>query len=120
MSLLCVLANLQLVNKFVNFTKLQQVTNHACCNLSFADLLQLVEITCSKPVDNDSFDNQLETSLLTTCNNFLLDVNKPAAPHNSPYSNSRKTALLRDLNTKHRRQPPYRPMSELSLSPSSD
>ena len=31
-------------------TKLQQ--NKACCNLSFADLLQLVESTCSKPVDN--------------------------------------------------------------------
>ena len=67
MSLLCILANLLLVNKLVNFMKLQKVTNQVCCNLSFADLLQLVEITCSKPVDNDSFDNQLETSLFTTC-----------------------------------------------------
>ena len=48
----------------VNFTRLcQQVATNlsiscllkvimACCNLSFADLLQLVETTCSKPVDN--------------------------------------------------------------------
>ena len=26
--------------------------NHACYNLSFADLLKLVETTCSRPVDN--------------------------------------------------------------------
>ena len=40
-------------NKLVDFIKLQQAClNQARCNLSFADLLQLVETTCSKPVDN--------------------------------------------------------------------
>ena len=36
-----------------NFIKLRQVRkNQDCCNLVFADLLQLVETTCSKPVNN--------------------------------------------------------------------
>ena len=33
---------------YTNENKIMQ----ACCNLSFADLLQLMEKTCSKPVDN--------------------------------------------------------------------
>ena len=45
---------LQLVIKFVNFIKLQQVCeNKARCNLSFADFLQFVETTCSQPGDNN-------------------------------------------------------------------
>ena len=52
--------------KLVNFIKLQQVCqSQAFCNLSFADLLELVETTGSKPVENKfaqstcnkSFDN---------------------------------------------------------------
>ena len=30
----------------------KSVKNQACCNLLFVDFLQLVETTCSKPVDN--------------------------------------------------------------------
>ena len=37
----------------VYFIWLQQVCqNQACRNLSFADLLQIVKTTCSKPVDD--------------------------------------------------------------------
>ena len=40
-------------DKQVNLIKFKQIClNQACCNLSFADLLQLVETTCIKPVDN--------------------------------------------------------------------
>ena len=45
-------------NKFTNFIMLQQA-NQACCKLSFADLLQLVETTCSKPVDNMFWQSHL-------------------------------------------------------------
>ena len=50
----------------VNFTSLFQLGN----NLSFADLLQLVETIVCKPVT--SFDNELAISLLTT-GNCLVD-----------------------------------------------
>ena len=41
-------------NELVSFIKLQQdCQNQACCsNLSFVDLVQLVETTCTKPVDS--------------------------------------------------------------------
>ena len=40
-------ALLQVVNKSVKFIKLQQVCeNQICCNLTFADLLQVLETTC--------------------------------------------------------------------------
>ena len=53
LSILLVCLNLSInCNKLVNFIKLQQVCyNQTCRILSFADLLQLVETTCSKPVD---------------------------------------------------------------------
>ena len=37
-------------------------------------LLQLVETTCGKSIDNKFFDNQLATSLLTTCNRLVVDT----------------------------------------------
>ena len=46
----------RLVNKLQQTCQFHQVATsllkQACCNLSFADLLQLVEKTCGKPVDN--------------------------------------------------------------------
>ena len=50
---------LQVVNKLsaslVDFIKLKQICeNQTCCNLIFADLLQVVEITCIKLVDETS------------------------------------------------------------------
>ena len=43
---------LQVVNNYAEFIKLQQVCeNQTCCNLLFADLLQLVETICNKPVE---------------------------------------------------------------------
>ena len=40
-------------------------------HLSFVDLLQLAETTCSKPVDNKFFDSQFATNLLATCNRLV-------------------------------------------------
>ena len=51
----------------------QPETPQTCCNLSFADLLQLVETTCDKPVD-DKFDK----SDKTTCSKSVNSLNKPA------------------------------------------
>ena len=46
---------LQVVNKSVEFMKLQQVgEDQIWCNLIFADLLQVVETTCIKLVDKKS------------------------------------------------------------------
>ena len=40
-------------NKRVNFVKLQKVCSiQTFCKLSFAEMLQLVETTCGKPMDN--------------------------------------------------------------------
>ena len=54
---------LQLANKLQQTCQFHHV---AASLLKSADLLQLVETTCCKPVDNN-FDSQLSTSLLTTC-----------------------------------------------------
>ena len=44
-------------SKSVDFIKLQQVCeNQPCCNLIFADLLQVVVTICSKLVDNKSWE----------------------------------------------------------------
>ena len=43
----------------------QACYNHDCCNLSFADLLQLVETTCNKPVDNKFWQS--------TCNRLVIN-----------------------------------------------
>ena len=40
---------LQLLNKLKQACQFHQ--DQACCNLSFADLLQLVETTCKRPVE---------------------------------------------------------------------
>ena len=49
---------LQFVNKLQQICRFHQIgtilQNQACCSLSFADLLELVEKTCSKPLDNKS------------------------------------------------------------------
>ena len=52
-------------------------------NLSFADLLPVVETTCSKPVDN-RICNQLATCLLTACNRFVVDNNLSQAMRMHP------------------------------------
>ena len=68
----------QQVNCLVNFIKLQQSCyNQACCNLSFAGLLQLVETICNKPVkiinlQQTCWNNKLATSLLTTFNRLAV------------------------------------------------
>ena len=58
--------------KSVNFFMLRQVCeNQTCCNLIFADLLQVVETICIKLVDKN-LDNQLASSLLTTCSGLVI------------------------------------------------
>ena len=55
--------------KPVDFIKLHQVCEHqTCCNLIFADLLQVDETTCIKP----ACSSQLAVSLLTTCNRLVM------------------------------------------------
>ena len=55
--------------KPVDFIKLHQVCEHqTCCNLIFANLLQVDETTCGKP----SCSSQLAASLLTTCNRLVI------------------------------------------------
>ncbi len=55
--------------KPVDFIKLHQVCEHeTCCNLIFADLLQVDETTYIKPVCS----LQLAASLLTTCNRLVI------------------------------------------------
>ncbi len=55
--------------KSVDFIKLHQVCEHQiCCNLIFADLLQVDETTCIKP----ACSSQLTGSLLTTCNRLVI------------------------------------------------
>ena len=71
LSILPTCCNLSTSHKLVFFIKLQQVCkNQACCNLSFADLLQLVETTCNKPFDNkfgQSTCNKSVDNLQQTC-----------------------------------------------------
>ncbi len=58
--------------KPVDFIKLHQVCEHqTCCNLIFADLLQVNETTCIKL----ACSSQLAVSLLTTCNRLV--ISKP-------------------------------------------
>ncbi len=55
--------------KPVDFIKLYQVCEHqTCCNLIFADLLQVDETTCIK----HACSSQLAASLLTTCNRLVI------------------------------------------------
>ncbi len=55
--------------KLVDFIKLHQVFEHqTCCNLIFADLLQVDETTYIKP----ACSSQLAASLLTTCNRLVI------------------------------------------------
>ena len=55
--------------KPVDFIKLHQVCEHqTCCNLIFADLLQVDETTCIKR----ACSSQLAASLLTTCNRLVI------------------------------------------------
>ncbi len=55
--------------KLVDFIKLHQVCEHqTCCNLIFADLLQVDEITFIKP----ACCSQLAASLITTCNRLVI------------------------------------------------
>ena len=55
--------------KPVDIIKLHQVCEHqTCCNLIFADLLQVDEATCIKPARS----SQLATSLLTTCDRLVI------------------------------------------------
>ena len=42
--------------------------HQTCCNLIFADLLQIVETTCIKP----ACSSQLAASLLTTCSRLVI------------------------------------------------
>ena len=62
---------LQVVNKLQQVSLLHQVEqvceNHACCNLIFADLLQLASSLLIK-----SLNYQLAASLLTTCNRLII------------------------------------------------
>ena len=56
-------------NKLVNFIKLRQVCqDKASCNLSFADLLQLVVTSCCKPCKH--------ILISACCNKLLQDVNR--------------------------------------------
>ena len=55
--------------KLVDFIKLHQVCEHqTCCNLIFAGLLQVDEITFIKA----ACSSQLAASLLTTCNRLVI------------------------------------------------
>ena len=45
--------------------------NRSCCNLMFTDLLKVVETTCISLVDK-ILDNQLASSLLTTCSRLVI------------------------------------------------
>ena len=54
----------------------KSVKDQACCNLSFADLLQLFETNCTKPVEIINLQQvcwQLATSLLTICNRLVVN-----------------------------------------------
>ena len=52
-----------------DFIKLHQVCEYqTCCNVTFADLLQVDETTCVKP----ACSLQLAASLLTTCNRLFI------------------------------------------------
>ena len=62
----------RLVNKLVNFIKLQQELNQASYNLSFADFLQIVEKLAAS-LWITGFDNQLATIPLTTCNRLAIN-----------------------------------------------
>ncbi len=62
--------------QIADFTSLMQVANklyqacehQTCCNLTFADLLQVDETTCIKP----ACSWQLAARLLTTCNRLVM------------------------------------------------
>ena len=57
-------------NKLVNFIKSQQASSNHLSFAEFADLLQLVETTCNKPVDNkfrQSTGNKSIDNLQQTC-----------------------------------------------------
>ena len=59
-------------SKSVEFNKLQQVCeNKICCNLTFADLMQVLETTYIKLVDKYP-SYQLASSLLTTCSRLVI------------------------------------------------
>ncbi len=68
---------MQFANKLyhaVDFIKLHQVCEHqTCCNLIFADLLQVDETTHIKP----ACSSQLAASLLTTSNRLVIIMIKP-------------------------------------------
>ena len=84
-------------NKLVNFNELQQVCkNQACHNLSFANLLQLVETTCCKPADNKFCQSACE-GLLTTCNRVVNKLLQVMQMH--PNNGFLTTRLLQNANT---------------------
>ena len=59
----------QVVPSLFGFIKLHQVYKHqTCCNLIFADLLQVDETTYIKP----AYSSQLAASPLTTCNRLVI------------------------------------------------
>ena len=59
----------KLYQAYIDLIKLHQVVEHQTfCNLTFADLLQVDETACIKPVCS----SQLATSLLTTWNRLVI------------------------------------------------
>ena len=82
-------------SKSVDFIKLQQVCeNQPCCNLIFADLLQVVVTTCIKLVDN-SFDK----SDRTTCSKPVERINADASCENQTCCNLIFADLLQVVKT---------------------
>ena len=65
----------QLVNKLQQVCQFHQVATSllksACCNLSFADLLQLVKQLAAN-LWITKFENEFAPSLLTTCNRLVV------------------------------------------------